>query len=250
MKRPKLRPIVFYSCSICLLPLIILPFFSGSKKNNQESHEAEEYVFKPEMYIPPVYMREKQDIILLAYRDAMYRDMVETFFEGICGSRELAETILANASEFDISPALAFSLCWEESRYYYRAVNRKNRNSTVDRGLFQLNNASFPHLKEDDFFDPNTNAWYGLSHLRWCLDHAGTEVAGIAMYNAGTGRVRSGGTPKATLDYISRIINRQREIEELFLSGYSRQEEADVQAEPEKKIDKLTLSLLAPLGGR
>jgi hypothetical protein len=36
------------------------------------------------------------------------------------------------------------------------------------------------------------------------------------MYNAGTGRVRFQGTPKNTLDYIHRILERQRRIERAF----------------------------------
>jgi hypothetical protein len=129
-------------------------------------------------------------------------------------------------------------------------VNRKNRNLTVDRGLFQLNNASFPQLKEEQFFNPELNSRYGLSHLRWCLDTAGTEVAGLAMYNAGTNRVRSGGTPKMTLDYISRILDRERQIEDLFLAEYERitRIEAEEEIPPEKP--GIRLSLLSPLGRR
>ncbi|MDR1565966.1 MAG: lytic transglycosylase domain-containing protein [Treponema sp.] len=192
---------------------------------------------------------DRTDLILEAYRDAASRGRVVDFFGNLTGSRELSAVVLANAEPFDIAPALAFSLCWEESRYNSRAVNRGNRNQTVDRGLFQLNNASFPGLEEQDFFNPSINAWYGLSHLRWCLDTAGTEVAGLAMYNAGTGRVRSGGTPKNTLDYISRILRRQRKIEELFLA-----ENIGVLVEAEnggtEKTAGIRLSLLAPLGRR
>jgi predicted small lipoprotein YifL len=193
---------------------------------------------------------EGPDMILELYRNEVFRERVEDFFGGLAGSRELAQAVLANAALFDIPPALAFSLCWEESRYNPRAVNRKNRNLTVDRGLFQLNNASFPQLKEEQFFNPELNSRYGLSHLRWCLDTAGTEVAGLAMYNAGTGRVRSGGTPKMTLDYISRILDREREIEGFFLAEYERI--TRIEAEEETPLEKagIRLSLLSPLGRR
>jgi soluble lytic murein transglycosylase-like protein len=188
------------------------------------------------------------DSVLEAYRNEITRDEVVAFFEKITNSRELAAVVLANAAVFDISPALAFSLCWEESRYNPRAVNKENRNLTIDRGLFQLNSASFPDREEEDFFNPSINAWYGLSHLRWCLENAGTEVAGLAMYNAGTGRVRSGGTPKNTLDYISRILKRQQKIEEVFFS-----ETLKLVAAREAETGEapgLRFSLLAPLGGR
>jgi soluble lytic murein transglycosylase-like protein len=166
------------------------------------------------------------------------------------GSREVAEAILSNASVCNVAPALAFSLCAEESDYNPRALNR-NKNETVDRGLFQLNNASFPKLKIEDFYDTGVNAQYGLSHLRWCLNSAGTEIAALAMYNAGETRVRSAGTPKSTLDYVSRILNRQRKIEGLFADYYYRiVEERNVPVELAEEKEKVffRFSLLAPLG--
>jgi hypothetical protein len=95
-------------------------------------------------------------------------------------------------------------------------VNNKNRDESIDRGLFQLNNRSFPRLETQSFFNLELNAKYGMSHLRHCLDTGGTEVAALAMYNAGTGRVRSTGTPKITLDYVGRILENRWKIEDRF----------------------------------
>jgi len=153
--------------------------------------------------------------ILDAYRDPVLSNAVIMFFEDLIGLRQIAEVILLYSSEFDVSPALAFALSWEESRYNIRAINR-NKNDTVDRGLFQLNNASFPQLPVDDFYDPAISARYGISHLRWCLDATSSEVAALAMYNAGMSRISSSGAPKHTLNYISRILKRERSIETLF----------------------------------
>jgi hypothetical protein len=158
----------------------------------------------------------KSDFILKTYQNLEIRDDVVEFFSIITHSKDLAAIMLTNANEFGIPPSLAFALCWEESCYNPLAVNSKNRNASIDRGLFQLNNVSFPKLSEDDFYNPSINAYYGMAHLRWCLDLGGSEVAALAMYNAGTTRVRSGGTPKNTLDYISRILDNQRKIEDLF----------------------------------
>lgn len=204
----------------------------------------------------PSYMvldiEEGQDIILSSYRDPVFREDVLTFFKNLTGSFSVAEAILSTASEMDISPALAFALCAEESGYNPRAFNR-NRNDTVDRGLFQLNNASFPKLQDEDFYVLDINVHHGLSHLRWCLGTAGSEVAGLAMYNAGAGRVRSMGTPKSTLDYVARILKRQRKIEGHFIAEYVRIVEAkDEKAEKLEANEKtpLRFSLLTPLGGR
>jgi hypothetical protein len=198
-----------------------------------------------------------EDRILAAYRDPGSRDYVTAFFGEIIHSREIAQFILANADLYDISPALAFALCWEESRFKVRAVNRKNRDSSTDWGLFQLNNKSFPKLSEKDFFDPQVNSYYGLSHLRWCLDSGGSLVAGLAMYNAGTVRVKSEGTPKRTLDYVSNILDSKQRIEALFEEHRPypsalvlvSEEEAEAEAEIEEQpalLQKPRLALLSP----
>ena len=191
-----------------------------------------------------------QDLIVTAYRDPELREDVLAFFEVLTGSYEIAEVILANAHVLEIPPALAFSLCAEESAYKVRAYNR-NQNNTEDRGLFQLNSASFPKLEPEDFYDPIVNTWHGLSYLRWCLDTAGTDVAGLAMYNAGITRVRQVGTPKSTLDYISRILDRRRRIEERFIAEYARiadREDDIIEIVEEKVKAPIRLSLLKPLG--
>lgn len=194
-----------------------------------------------------VYFKEGQDIILSSYRDPEFQEKVIDFFGELTGSRDVASVVLANASAIGVAPALAFALCAEESGYNPQAFNR-NKNNTVDRGLFQLNSASFPQLKVTEFYDSGKNAWHGLSHLRWCLNTAGSEVAGLAMYNAGMTRVRTGGTPKQTLDYVSRIINRERKTEELFLAEYAAITHIEIAEQPKKP--PFRLSLLTPLGGR
>ena len=198
-------------------------------------------------------IEKDEDLIIAAYRNKALQKQVVAFFEGITGSEETASLILFYSSINNVPPALAFSLCAEESSYNQRAYNR-NQNETVDRGLFQLNSASFPKLSVEDFYNPAINVRYGIAHLRWCLDIAGTDVAALAMYNAGETRVRSNGAPKKTLDYISRILNRQRRIEGLFmaeviLGQLESIENERVEVEIEEKTP-FRLNLLTPLGGR
>ena len=202
-------------------------------------------------YIPAFLVPDTDvwpDFIMAAYRDPEFQEEVLSFFCRLTGSLDVAKVVLSNTVNYDIAPALAFALCWEESRYNPRAFNR-NRNETLDRGLFQLNSGTFPKLSVDDFYDLEINARYGLSHLRWCLDSAGTDIAGLAMYNAGHNRVRSSGTPKTTLDYISRILRERRRIEGLFLAEYTRVVHTET-VEEEPIQTGFRLSLLTPLGGR
>ena len=165
------------------------------------------------------------DSVLEYYRKPEYKEWVIDFFAAICSNREIAWAILDSSDEFDIPPALAFALCWEESRFNPNAVNRRNRDGSVDRGLFQLNNRSFPHVDVSTFYGINSNARYGIGHLRYCLNMGGSEISALAMYNAGAGRVRATGAPEVTLNYISRILENRGKIESRFHSKLIKEEE-------------------------
>ena len=137
------------------------------------------------------------------------------FYTSIVGDTDIALAILEYADKNSIPLSLAFSLAYAESRYCITAVNQ-NKNDSIDRGLFQLNNKSFPQLQEQEFFNPYISAKYGMSHLRFCIDTAGNEIAGLAMYNAGTTKVRSNKTPQVTLNYVSNIIGYREGLDALF----------------------------------
>jgi len=151
---------------------------------------------------------------LSLYRSNTSKSDVVWFYTHITGDETIAKVILENASKNNIPLALAFALAWEESHYQPKAVNRNA--TSLDRGLYQLNNKAFPNLAEKDFYDPKTSASNGLAHLSYCIDLSGNEVAALAMYNAGTTKVRSDKTPKRTLDYVSRILSYKDGLEKLF----------------------------------
>lgn len=157
----------------------------------------------------------REDEGLLLYRQSDSRAAVEWFYTQVTGSRDIALAILQNADAYNVPVALAFSLAHTESNYKVTAKH-VNKNNTIDRGLFQLNSASFPSLTEAEFFDPAVSAHYGMSHLRFCLNTAGNEIAALAMYNAGTSKVRNGGTPQQTLNYISQIETYRSLLEDTF----------------------------------
>ncbi len=156
----------------------------------------------------------KADVGLSLYRSEISKADVLWFYSHITNNETVTKIILENAEKNNIPLSLAFALAHEESRYQVRAVN-KNATS-VDRGLFQLNNKAFPKLTEKEFFNPELNAHYGLTHLSYCLDLSGNEVAALAMYNAGTTKVRNNNTPQRTLDYVSRIQSYRDGLDRLF----------------------------------
>lgn len=160
-------------------------------------------------------LNNDSDAGLELYREPTTRTAVEWFYSHITGSKDVAQAILSEADKNDIPLSLAFSLAYTESRYNTKAVHN-NLNNTIDRGLFQLNSNTFPELTEADFFDPFTSSKYGMSHLKFCLSTAGNEVSALAMYNAGTTRVRSNTTPQTTLNYVGNILTYQKMLESLF----------------------------------
>ncbi len=187
----------------------------AGQQSPQQAADADWTALNPDEYREAVLKeKHRSDPILALYRDETARADVVAFFAAIFHSENLARIILKRADEFDVSPSMAAALSWEESKFNPKAVNRNK--ASIDRGLFQLNSKSFPKLKENDFFNPDLNARYAIAHLRWCLDLAGTDVSALAMYNAGTTRVRSDSTPKKTLDYVSRILEFKGGVDALF----------------------------------
>jgi len=160
--------------------------------------------------------KKTNDPILEYFRDPEYSEWVIDFFSTLCSNMEITKTILDNSDIYNVPPALAFALSWEESRFNPRATSKPNRDGSIDRGLFQLNSRSFPNLPPSAFYEIKVNALHGISHLRLCIDSAASEIAALAMYNAGTGRVRSQGAPEVTLNYVSRILENKKMIEDRF----------------------------------
>jgi hypothetical protein len=234
------RKDIFFTVAAAAVAGLLMIAWKGDPVLPEPVQEAEPAVVSvpeapPLEYHTILYSSEvKTSRIVECYRDKALQGTVIAFFAEFTGSEEVARAVLAQADAFDISPALAFSLAWEESRYNTRAESRENDNQSVDRGLFQLNSYSFPELGEEDFFNPETNARCGMSYLRWCLDTSGSEVPALATYNAGLRRVTTGGTPKRTLDYISRVLQLKNGIEALFESKCPR--EAPAVAETKKQL--------------
>lgn len=193
-------------------------YIVAEKQNNSDEEEWQKSILvNPSDYHVKVveHKNQKIDTGLELYRSALSRSSVVWFYNQITGNQDVTLAILTAAEANDIPLSLAFALAYTESRYKVTAVN-SNTNKSIDRGLFQLNNRSFPQLKEEEFFDPYISAKYGMSHLRFCLDTAGNEVSALAMYNAGTTKVRSNKTPQVTLNYVSNIIGYREGLDVLF----------------------------------
>ena len=156
---------------------------------------------------------QDEDPGLYYYRNPLTRDLVEDFYYQVSKDRQLSQIIIRHAENNNIPLPLAFSLAWSESRFKPEAFNR-NAGST-DRGLYQLNSKTFPFLSEEEFYNPEISAKYGLAHLRFCLEEGQSVLIGLAMYNAGTRGVRRG-TPYSTLQYVAKTMEYSARLEKSF----------------------------------
>jgi len=213
---------VLVSLFLCGLGAAVTPFFRENETAQEVSGRAQEGGEDGSFFL--AITEEVQDPVLEYFRDPEYKEWVIVFFTSVCSNRSVAQAVLDSADEYNVPASLAFALSWEESKFNPRAVNR-NRDGSVDRGLFQLNSRSFPNLELHEFFSVRANARYGIGHLRHCLDSGGSEISALAMYNAGTGRVTTSGAPKVTLDYISRILENRGKIESRFHAMLIKEEE-------------------------
>ncbi len=148
------------------------------------------------------------------YRNEHTRDATIDFFVSLAGSEQIALSAMYYSNKYNIPFVLSFSLMHTESRFLPDAVNQNS--TSVDRGVFQLNNLAFPHLGEDDFFNPELNVGYGVAHLDWCMRVSSNLKEALAIYNAGYGKVKRGIIPGSTREYIKKILRyRESLLEEL-----------------------------------
>lgn len=216
-------PIVFslFLAILCVYVLFYMPTINLEESEIISQALEEEIIEEPVIIVDyhslVVSHKQKPDLGLSLYRNLESQSALIEFYTKITKNKDVTFAIVENADKYNIPLSLAFALAYTESSYKVTAVN-KNRNTSIDRGLFQLNNNSFPKLTESEFFDPYTSAYYGLAHLSFCLDTAGNEVAALAMYNAGTNRVRTGGTPQMTLNYVDKIFSYKEGLDALLYS--------------------------------
>lgn len=179
---------------------------------------ASDFVSKTTFAKYDVEQTSLNDVGLALYRDKAGKSAVKWFYDRITGNSDITDAILTEANNNDIPFSLAFALANTESKYNPDAKNI-NTNKSIDRGLFQLNNRSFPQIKERDFFNPEISAKYGMQHLRYCLNMAkGNVAAALSYYNAGATKVGKDRTPQSTVFYIGKIMAYQRKLDMMFAS--------------------------------
>ena len=136
--------------------------------------------------------------------------------------KNIAKLAITYSEKEGIETSLLVALMKTESNFNPNAINY-NYNGSVDRGLCQLNNKTFPNLSKQDFYNPETNIKIAASFLNWCLRNSDYNlVRALAYYNAGWGNVTNENVGDLTLNYIQKITTYKKtfddELELLQLS--------------------------------
>ena len=93
------------------------------------------------------------------------------------------------------------------------AVNKDNKNGSLDLGVMQLNSNYFGHI---DWKCPDTNIRAGVAHIKYLLGHPDIHTYwGLSIaYNAGIGRIKN--PPESSLTYADDVMIKFTEL----CSGY------------------------------
>jgi hypothetical protein len=143
-------------------------------------------------------------------------DRIIKFFDGYTNNKLVSEAILNETLKQGVVVTQGFSLCWGESNYMPKAYHEnieKGAVVSIDRGLFQLNNANRRKWSVDDFYDIKKNTHEGIATLKDdLLAYDDAQILGIAGFNAGKLNIVDG-IRFLTLNHISHIVEYERDME-------------------------------------
>jgi hypothetical protein len=141
-------------------------------------------------------------------------------YDKIVGRTDVATIIINKCLAKDIPINVGFGLAFRESGWDPNAINDRVVNGVriIDRGLYQLSNTTFP--KNTDWFNIEVNAELGLSKLKELYIKYGSWETAVTLYNAGS----FGNLGKNSLEHLSAILQKERELDILFSDFYKSME--------------------------
>jgi len=138
-----------------------------------------------------------------------------SFFDEYTNDTQITTIILSEALKQDVPIMLAFALAWGESKFNPTAKSGLNTNGSRDWGLFQLNDKIYKWSKAD-FFNINKNTATGIKHLAECISKTENAYLGLASYNAGIYRIKTGSIPQSTNNHITEILEYEDKLNKAF----------------------------------
>lgn len=110
---------------------------------------------------------------------------------GQTGDPRLEACIVQAANYRGIQPQLLKAIAIQESGLNVNAVNRSNKNGTVDHGPFQINSGWLPQLRkrgitEAQLYDPCISAYIAAWILKQEINRHGATWRAVGAYNSPT----------------------------------------------------------------
>lgn len=93
----------------------------------------------------------------------------------------LVKQVWDEAIKQNLNPVLALAVVGHESNFKVKAKGKRNKDGSVDFGLFQLNSRYHPQFKDD----LEGHITYGVGFLKKNVAKYGV-LGGLGVYNAGT----------------------------------------------------------------
>ena len=121
--------------------------------------------------------------------------------------------ILSISAEYGVPSGFVQAIIQVESEFDCNAINRSNKNGTIDYGLMQLNSSWFT---DENWRDPEVNLRAGIQPIKGLMKvHSGTSWWALAVsYNAGySWLVNRHEPPRASLEYADKVMDEWEKIE-------------------------------------
>ena len=95
-------------------------------------------------------------------------------------------------TKYGIDPKILVAIAENESSINHKAINKANRNKTIDVGVMQINSCHFKKLKSytndlNDLYDARFNIHVGAWVLKKCINRFGVNWKSVDCYNKGPG---------------------------------------------------------------
>lgn len=130
---------------------------------------------------------------------------------------EISNYICILSNELELDSDLVVAILMNENPTFNSEATNRNKNGTMDCGLFQLNDRYiWTDFVPDYWFDIDVefnpynwkhNTFLALHHIRYLLDKIKIIDDSIMAYNCGIGAVINDNIPESTRIYLKRVLN-------------------------------------------
>lgn len=130
---------------------------------------------------------------------------------------EMSNYIVQLCNELELDSNLVVAILMQENPTFDPEATNKNKNGTMDCGLFQLNDRYiWTDFVPDYWFDIDIefnpydwkhNTFLALHHIQYLSDKLKVFDDVICAYNCGIGAVMNGNIPESTKIYLSKVKN-------------------------------------------